>query len=234
MTIIVPVPIAPLPVAPYIGDPEFDAHADAHVAALTPHREQVNAISEATYQNALDARDSAASANEASNAAAASQEQTAILASIAAQAVGAERWRSILEGGFYHAGDVVYSPINGQVYRRNGNDPGVAIGTDTDPSSDPLSWWLIGGALSPPIAFVAADTVAQPGMHYVILAPVKLTLPYPAALRDTVLVTDLSMSMAAIVDPGEGKIRGLSGPMRLNVPRLKFQLVYSGNEKGWI
>ena len=48
MTIVVPVPIAELPIAPFIGDPDFDAHADAHVAALTPHREQVNAISKAT------------------------------------------------------------------------------------------------------------------------------------------------------------------------------------------
>ncbi|SFU81569.1 hypothetical protein SAMN04489707_102345 [Paenacidovorax caeni] len=231
MTIIVPVPIAPLPVAPYIGDPEFDAHADAHVAALTPHREQVNAISEATYQNALDARDSATSANEAASAAAAIEAQTAILASTAAQAVGAQMWQP--HPMFYGSGAVVWSPSNGQVYRARNVNSGV------DPADDLAQefWWLIGAALSPPIVFVTADTVARPGMHYVFLAPATLFLPFPGGLRDTVLITDLSMSSEAIVDPGDGKIRGQSGPMRLNVPRLKFQLVNSGNSgngKGWI
>jgi hypothetical protein len=233
MTIIVPVPIAPLPVAPYIGDPEFDARADTHVAALTPHREQVNAISEATYQNALDAYASAIRANEHSNAAAASEAQTAILASTAAQAVGAQRWQPIPK--YYNGGDVVWSPVNGQTYRCAAPE-NAAFGSYNDPSSasEAGNWWLIGAALSPPIEFVTVDTVARPGVHYVILAPVKLTLPYPAALRDIVWITDLSESMAAIVDPVDEKIRGQPGPMRLNLPRSQIQLVNSGNSKGWI
>jgi hypothetical protein len=231
MTIVVPVPIAPLPVAPYIGDPEFDAHADTHVAALTPHREEVNAIAGATYENALDAHASATRANELANAAAASEAQAVSMAAAAAASVGATKWVGSQDGMpyYYVFGAVVWSPANGLLYRCR-----VPMTALSEPSVSPDEWWLIGGALSPPIAFVVADTVAQPGMHYVFLAPATLTLPFPGALRDTVLVTDLSMSMAAIVDPGEGKIRGLSGPMRLNVPRLKFQLVYSGNEKGWI
>lgn len=234
MTIVVPVPIAPLPVAPYIGDPEFDVHADAHVAALTPHREQMNAIAEATYQNALDAHENAYDAEQQAKAAAKSEEMAGVFASTAAAAVDVTRWLSITQGGFYHAGDVVYSPINGQLYRRKGDDPGVGIGTDTDPSADPLSWWLIGAPLSAPIQQIAANTTAQPGMHYVITAALTLTLPSSPALRDIVQITDLSMSMAVMVDPGDKKISGATGQMKLNMPRVRVQLIYSGEEKGWI
>jgi len=233
MTIVVPVPIAELPIAPFIGDPDFDAHADAHVAALTPHRLQVNAIAQATYQNALDAHASAISADESAGAAAKSEAQTAILVSSAAAAVGATRWKSNLDGGFYHAGDVVYSPINGQVYRRRGDDPGVAIGTADDPSADPLSWWLIGAPFAAPIVQVVADMAAQVGMHYVFRAPALLTLPASPTPRDIVQITDLSRSRNARIDPQGKKIRGQTGVMRLEMLRARFSLIYLDDETGW-
>lgn len=233
MTIVVPVPIAPLPVAPFIGDPEFDAHADAHVAALTPHREQVNAIAEATYQNALDAHENAYDAEQNAISAAKYEAMAGIFASTAAAAVGVTRWLSIANGGFYHAGDVVYSPINGQLYRRRGDDPGVVIGTDTDPSADPLSWWLIGAPFAAPITKVTADIPAQVGIHYVFMNGSMLTLPASPAPRDIVQITDLSQSRDARIDPQGKKIRGQSGVLRLEMLRARFSLIYLDETTGW-
>lgn len=231
MTIVVPVPIAPLPVAPYIGDPEFDAHADTHVAALTSHREQVNAISEATYQNALDAHASATRADGLANAAAASEAQTGILAATAAQAVGAQRWQPIPK--YYNGGEVVWSPANGQLYRCSAPEDG-AVGSYLDPSEVPEDWWLIGSPLSAPILQVAANTNARPGMHYVITAALTLTLPAAPALRDVVQITDLSDSFSVQIDPVGNKIRGANGVMKINARRVKFSLIYSGPDKGWV
>lgn len=233
MTIVVPEPIAPLPVAPFIGDPEFDAHADAHVAALTPHREQVNAIAEATYQNAMDAHASAANAEGLANAASKSEAMAGVFAATAAAAVGVTRWKSIAEGGLYRAGDVVYSPINGQLYRRRGDDSGFVSATADDPSIDPLSWWLIGAPFAAPTVKVTADIPAQVGMHYVFTAGALLTLPASPAPRDIVQVTDLSQSRNARIDPQGKKIRGQTGVMRLEMLRARFSLIYLDEETGW-
>ncbi len=227
MTIVVPVPIAELPPAPFIGDPEFDAHADAHVAALTPHREQVNAISEATYQNALHAHASAISADGAANAAAASQAQAAIFATTAAAAVGAQKWEGYPMA--YAFGALVWSPANGMIYRCKS----TIVAGGGDPSSNPEDWWLIGAPFAAPIVQVAADMAAQVGMHYVFRAGALLTLPASPAPRDIVQITDLSQSRNARIDPQGKKIRGQTGVMRLEMLRARFSLIYLDDETGW-
>lgn len=227
MTIVVPVPIAELPIAPFIGDPDFDAHADAHVAALTPHREQVNAISEATYQNALHAHASAISADGAANAAAASQAQAAIFATTAAAAVGAQKWEG--DPMAYAFGALVWSPANGMIYRCK--SPMVAGGGD--PSSNPADWWLIGAPFAAPIIKVTADIAAQVGMHYVFATPSLLTLPASPAPRDIVQITDMSQSRNARIDPQGKKIRGQSGVLRLEMLRARFSLIYLDETTGW-
>jgi hypothetical protein len=226
MTIVVPVPIAELSPAPFIGDPDFDAHADAHVAALTPHRLQVNASAEATYQNALDAHASAVSAGGAANAAAASQAQTAIFATTAAAAVGAEMWRS--HQMVYTFGALVWSPDNGMLYRCR-----VPMSMGDNPITSPDIWWLIGAPFAAPIVQVWADMAAQVGMHYVFRAPALLTLPASPAPRDIVQVTDLSQSRNARIDPQGKKIRGQTGVMRLEMLRARFSLIYLDEEEGW-
>ena len=227
MTIVVPEPIAPLPVAPFIGDPEFDAHADAHVAALTPHREQVNAIAEATYQNALDAHAKAVGASGSANAAAASEAQAAILATTAAGAANAQMWQGMPMA--YSYGALVWSPANGMIYRCK--SPMVAGGGD--PSSNPADWWLIGAPFAAPIIKVTADIAAQVGMHYVFTSGSLLTLPASPAPRDIVQVTDLSQSRNARIDPQGKKIRGQTGVMRLEMLRSRFSLIYLDESTGW-
>lgn len=227
MTIVVPVPIAELPPAPFIGDPDFDAHADAHVAALTPHREQVNASAEATYQNALDAHASAVSAGGAANAAAASESRAAVFATTAAGAANAQMWQGYPMA--YTLGALVWSPANGMIYRCK--SPIVSGGGD--PSANPTDWWLIGAPFAAPIVKVTADMAAQVGMHYVFKAPALLALPAAPAPRDIVQVTDLSQSRNARIDPQGKKIRGQTGVMRLEMLRARFSLIYLDEEEGW-
>lgn len=222
-----------VPVYPALGSANFNQESYIFGSSMQGVSIDLGTLAANVAQNADIAFENAGDANLAANAAAASQAQTALLAASAAQSVGAQRWQPIPK--YYNGGEVVWSPVNGQTYRCSAPE-GAAFGSYDDPSSasEAGNWWLIGAALSPPIEFVTVDTVARPGVHYVILAPVKLTLPSPAALRDIVWITDLSGSMAATVDPGGAKIRGQLGTMQLNLPRAQFQLVYSGNEKGWI
>ena len=220
MPIVEPVPIAPLPVAPFVGDPDFDAHADAHVAALTPHREQVNASAAATYQNALSARDSASSA-------ATSEAQASSAASAASAAAGATKWAP----GNYAEGAVVWSPTNGLLYRRK-----AAGASAADPATPEATaqWWLMGAPLAAPIQHITGNTAAQAGVHYVLGAALTLTMPAEPAVRDVVQVTDLSGSRSAVIATAGKLIRGVAGPLVLDMPSVRLSLVYSGSEKGWI
>lgn len=86
--------------------------------------DDVKAIGDATYTNAQDAEESAASAAT-----------SATIASSAASAAGAIAWVS----GTYAAGDVRYSPINFQNYRRK--NAGVST---VDPSLDSANWAILG------------------------------------------------------------------------------------------
>lgn len=58
--------IAELPEAPYVGDPQFNQHADALLSHLGTMRDQVNASNASSYVNALAAKDLASQALSAS------------------------------------------------------------------------------------------------------------------------------------------------------------------------
>ncbi len=220
-----------VPVYPALGSSNFNAQAYTYATAMPGVSGALGSLAANVAQNADIAFENAGDAELAANAAAASEAQTAVLASTAAQAVGAQRWRPIPK--YYSGGDVVWSPVNGQTYRCSAPENAL-VGSFSDPSEVPEDWWLIGAPLSAQILQVAANTNARPGMHYVITAALTLTLPASPALRDIVQITDLSMSMEVMVDPGEKKISGTTGQMKLNVPRVRVQLIYAGEEKGWI
>ncbi len=129
--------ISALPVPPSRSDaPDvFSDRADAFLGALPTFQSQINSVS--TYLDglgtAVDA-DAAASALNAANAEAA--------ADAALAASGATLWVS---GTTYAAGDVVWSPITYQTFRRKTNGAGT-----TDPSLDSTNWQPLttsGGAL---------------------------------------------------------------------------------------
>lgn len=229
-----PVPGPSVPLYPALGSANFNQEAYTYATTMPGVSAALGALAANVAQNAHIAFENAGDANMAANAASKSEAMAGVFASTAAAAVGVTRWLPLLQGGLYRAGDVVYSPINGQLYRRKGNDPSFVSGTDTDPSADPLYWWLIGAPFAAPIVQVAANTNAQAGMHYIIVSALTLVLPPTPAIRDIVQITDLSMSFAVLVDPGTKKISGATGQMLMNVPRGRVELVYSGDDKGWI
>jgi hypothetical protein len=131
MPLITPALIAALPPAPSPNDPtNFDGEADAFVAALAQLRSETNTISEANFNNAVIAYDSAASALV-------SEQNAAASATAAATSANASLWVS----GTPYALDVsVISPMDRQTYRRI-----VAGAGTTDPKLDNTNWTCISG-----------------------------------------------------------------------------------------
>jgi hypothetical protein len=129
--------ITPLPSAPSTSDPaNFDAEADAFVAALGTFVTETNALA-VDVEGFKDDAETAVSAAEAAQAA-------------AEAAASAALWVS---GTTYVAGDVVYSPANYQTYRRISGGGGT-----TDPSADSANWTKISAGGQPRILSVASDT----------------------------------------------------------------------------
>jgi hypothetical protein len=124
-----PTPIDPLPTAPSTSDPtNFDSLADAFIAAWATFRTQMNNIATNVYNNAVDCYNNALAALGYANAAASS-------AAAAAASSNVVKWVS---GTTYTDGAAVWSPANGQTYRRNGTGAGT-----TDPSLDSPHYWLM-------------------------------------------------------------------------------------------
>ena len=123
--------ITTLPVAPNSNTddaPTFNAKANALVAALNQYVNEANLVASETNTASSSAAQSATNASAASNA--------------ASSAANATKWAAATT---YQNGQVVYSPITYQSYRRK-----VAAGTDTiDPSQDPNTWVQITGVGSP-------------------------------------------------------------------------------------
>ena len=117
---------APLP-APQRGDrATFSARVDAFVTWLTAAVAQFGAVATNVYANAVDAYNNAVIASAQANA--------------ATTAVDAAPWTS---GAIYAVGDVRYSPVNLQSYRRRTAGAGT-----TDPYLDYANWTAISGSAS--------------------------------------------------------------------------------------
>jgi hypothetical protein len=123
--------ITSLPSAPQPTDStsEFNTKAFAWVAALDDWTDEVNALG---VQVDADASSASDSADEAA--------ASALVAAGAAAALNAQVWVS---GTTYEIGDVVYSPIDFQTYRRKTDGAGT-----TDPSADATNWAVISGNVS--------------------------------------------------------------------------------------
>lgn len=212
-------PAAPtVPVYPALGSPSFNQEAYTFGSSMPGVSMALGNIATAAYTNAQSAFESASSASQAETTASAA-------AAAASAAAGATKWAS----GTYAQGAVVWSPANGLLYRRK-----TAGSSSIDPSADNAGWWLIGAPLAAPILEISGNTTAQSGVHYLITAALTLTLPASPAVRDVVQITDLSASLAVIVNPSGQLIRGQSGNLVLNMPAVKFALIYAGAAKGWV
>ena len=215
-----PTPIDALPPSPTTADGDaFDAVADAFLGAFPTLRDEINASTAATYGNAVVASESGLAAQQAAIAA----EQSV---AAAAAAAGAVKW---ISGTAYAEGVVTWSPANYLNYRRKAAGAGAI-----DPSLDAANWALIGAPLAAPIQSIATNTTAVAGMHYLITAPLTLTLPASPTVRDTVRFTNLTGLVSTVIDPNGALIRGVAGAMNLDFVTAAATLTYSGATKGWV
>lgn len=178
------------------------------------------------FNNATEAK-TAADTAVAQSLAAIDAKNAAEQAVVAATAVaGSTQWAS----GSYATGAVVWSPTNGQNYRRK--SPGGA--SPTDPANDPTNWYSLVNLQGLNLVTISTNTLAAAGRHYVMIAPCQLTLPPNPNANDRVGFTDISLSKAASVNPNGGKIRDNSEVMVLNAKYAEAVLIASGTTVGWI
>jgi hypothetical protein len=205
---------------------QFVTKADNFLGALPVFRTELNTLQ--TEVNSSEAVSIAKAADATAQALAATNAKNdAEAAAVAAAAVsGATEWVS----GTYATGAVVWSPTNGQNYRRKA--PGGT--STTDPVSDGANWFSLFSLQGLPIYRITANTTAVAGRHYLIAASLVLTLPASPAPNDRIGFTDVSLTRTATVDPAGGKIRNIAEIMTLNSNYAEAVLVASGNVEGWI
>lgn len=160
MTLIIPTVLSALPTPPTIADPvNFDARADAKVAADVVLVTQMNAQIGVMYNNALEGFNAAtALVNDAASAAAS--------AASAAASAGATIWVS---GTTYSLGAQKYSPTNLRVYRRT-----VAGAGTTDPSLDTANWAPVSTA-RPVVTVLSPVAKAVSNTDYELVSPASRT-----------------------------------------------------------
>ena len=219
--------ITALPTPPSRSDPaNFATRADAFLAALPTFATEANALADAVNVDAAAVAADAATAEAQANAAIAAKND-AEAAAVAASAVsGATQWAS----GSYATGAVVWSPTNGQNYRRKA--PGGA--SPTDPAADPTNWYSLVSLQGLALTRITGNTTAVAGRHYLIINALELLLPASPTLNDRVGFTDLSLSKAATINPNGGKIRNVAETMTLNSNYAEAVLIASGATEGWV
>jgi hypothetical protein len=171
-----PTPIAALPTPPSRDDPaNFATRGDAFLAALPTFRSETNAVATNVYNNAVEV---------SSNASTVSSNTTLAVnsANAAAGSAGATLWVS---GTTYALGAVVWSPSNGQIYRRIVGGAGT-----TDPSADSTNWTNV-------MAFVFSSGNAGLGTG----SPVsKLHLSNTAAAIRITLTDDVAAGRSGYIE----------------------------------
>lgn len=223
-----PPSIPALPPAPDPSTPSttFDNTAYTWSAALPAHSAGVAAVGANVHANALEAEADALFAEQQALYALSSKND-AEAAAVAASAVsGATQWAS----GSYATGAVVWSPTNGQNYRRKA--PGGA--SPTDPAADPTNWYSLVSLQGLALTRITSNTTAVAGRHYLIVNSLELLLPASHTVNDRIGFTDISLSKTATVNPNGGKIRNVSGSMVLNQLYAEAVLIGTGAAEGWI
>lgn len=219
--------ITALPTPPSRSDPaNFATRADAFLGALPTFATEANAL--ATDVNSKQTTAStAADTAQAQALAALNSANDAAQSAVAASAVsGATQWVS----GSYSTGAVVWSPANGQNYRRK--SPGGS--SPTDPSLDPTNWYSLVSLQGLAIVSISTNTTAVAGRHYVMTAACTLTLPASPAANERVGFTDVSLTKNCFIDPGAQKIRNVAEVMQLNQLYAEGVLAFTATTQGWV
>ncbi len=191
----------------------FSSRVDDFVTWMAAAVSEFGAVATNVYNNAVDAYNNAvaasASASTASNAAAS-----------AVATAGATQWVS---GTTYALGAVVWSPVNGQSYRR-----GVAGAGTTDPSADATNWAVIGVAVLPITTVTGTSQTAVAGNHYVLtnVAATTVNLPASPASGDTVAITPANSLTTNVIGRGGYTIMGLAEDMTLDNANATVTLRY--------
>ena len=208
-----PTPITALGTPPSTSDPtNFDTRADALFGQLPTTVTEINALGTVTYNNAVDAYNSATTA-------AADAASSAANAALASAAAGAILWVS---GTTYAIGDRRFSPTNGLTYRRLT----VGAGT-TDPAADTTNWQIV--QVAPPVIVVTGTTqTAVAGYLYALtnVAATTVTLPASPATGDMVQIKVCNGLSTNLINPNGGTIEGVSGNMTLDNAYASAKLIY--------
>lgn len=208
-----PTPITALGTPPSTSDPtNFDTRADALFGQLPTTVTEINALGTVTYNNAVDAYNSATTA-------AADAASTAANAAIASAAAGAILWVS---GTTYAVGDRRFSPTNGLTYRRLT----VGAGT-TDPAADTTNWQIV--QVAPPVIVVTGTTqTAVAGYEYVLThgSATTVTLPASPASGDKVIVKPANGLATNVINPNGATVEGVAGSMTIDSAYAVVNLQY--------
>lgn len=228
-------PISALPTPPTRQDPaNFNARADAFLAALPTFRSEANALEANVDAREANAIAQAAAAqtsanNAAAQAAAAAASATAALGSAQASAAnaGAPAWVS---GTSYSVGQVVWSPITQLVYRRR-----VAGAGTTDPSADSTNWALVAGGLPQLVEITATSATLSAGHHAVLtnVSQTTVTLPPSPTVFDYAWVTPANGRVDNRIARNGQNIMGLAEDLDIDNANVTVQLRFIGGTRGW-
>lgn len=191
----------------------FSGRVDAFVTWMAAAVSEFGAVAANVYANAVDAYNNAVAAS-----ASASTASSAAASAIATS--GATQWVS---GTTYALGVVVWSPINGQSYRRV-----VAGAGATDPSSDATNWTKLGGGSLAVVTVSATTQTAVAGNHYVLtnVAATTLTLPATPTSGDTVAITPANSLITNVLARNGSTIMSLAEDMTLDNANATVTLRY--------
>lgn len=221
-------PISALPTPPTRQDPaNFNARADAFLAALPTFRTEANALEanvDAREANAIVQANTATAQASAALASAASASASAILAAANA---GAAAWVS---GTTYSIGQVVWSPITQLIYRRR-----VAGAGTTDPSADSANWALVAGGLPQLVEITATSATLLAGQHAVLtnVSQTTVTLPPSPTVFDYVWVTPTNYRVDNRIARNGQNIMGLAEDLDIDNANATVQLRFIGGTRGW-
>lgn len=84
------------------------------------------------------------------------------------------------------------------------------------------------------VSVIGVNTTAVAGGLYVLTANLTLTLPASPAVGDSVKISNLSQVSTCIVDRAGSLILGSGSNLTLDNQYSSFELVFTGDLKGWV